>query len=400
MADKKNQIRVWVKFFVLVIAVVLLSFAASGLWQGKSEKIEDAPPLVFRDGMTIAEFGRANELPNTVLQKAFQLQGKEDLERKLEASKLSRAEITERINRSRTLEAEYESKNWVKIPLKFALWLLFLASVFVLMRRKMITAGLRKILYLTAIAVFGLLLGSDPSPMGTVKDAIALYGAKGVIFPPRMIALTIFLLLVFLANKFICSWGCQLGTLQDLIFRVNRNHRDTKGILRQYHPPFLWSNAIRIAFFLLFTAAAFAWATDLIEPIDPFKIYKPAAISIGGGIFLALILIAALFVYRPWCLFFCPFGLVGWLLEKVSLFKITVNYETCIGCRSCEKACPSTVMGAILKQDRVVPDCFVCGVCIETCPTDSIRLTAGKRSRPPMGKFPQTSPEYGSRRDE
>jgi len=393
MNEKRSTSRVWLTFLALVIAVVLLSFGASGLWQGKPEKIPDAAPLVFRDGMTISEFGRANELPNAVLKEAFQLQSKEDTERNLEALNLSRSEIAERIDRSRTLEAEYESKNWVKIPLKFALWLLFLGTVFVLMRRKKITPGLRKMLYLTAIMVFGILLGSDPSPMGTVKDAITLYGAKGVIFPPRMIALTVFLLFVFLANKFICSWGCQLGTLQDLIFRLNRNNRDTKGLLRQYRPSFFWSNAIRIAVFLIFTLAAFAWATDLIEPIDPFKIYKPAALGIGGGIFLGLILIAALFVYRPWCQFFCPFGLVGWLLEKVSLFKIIVNDETCIGCRSCEKACPSTVMGAILKQDRTIPDCFACGVCIEVCPTESIHLAIGKRSQPPEGKFLPASPE-------
>jgi NAD-dependent dihydropyrimidine dehydrogenase PreA subunit len=393
MNEKRSTLQVWLTFFTLVIAVVLLSFGASGLWQGKTEKIPDAAPLVFRDGMTIAEFGRANELPNAVIKKAFQLQGKQDAERNLDALNLSRSEITERINRSRTLEAEYESKNWVKIPLKFALWLLFLGTVFVLMRRKKITPGLRKAFYLTAIAVFGILLGSDPSPMGTVKDAIALYGAKGVIFPPRMIALTVFLLLVLLANKFICSWGCQLGTLQDLIFRLNRNNRDTKAILKQYHPPFLWSNTIRIAFFLIFTLVAFAWATDLIETIDPFRIYKPVAISFAGGIFIGFILIASLFVYRPWCHFFCPFGLVGWFLEKVSLFKIIVNYETCIGCRSCEKACPSTVMGAILKRDRAIPDCFACGTCIEVCPTESIRLAAGKRSLPPEGKFLPESPE-------
>lgn len=115
---------------------------------------------------------------------------------------------------------------------------MFLSTVFVLMRRKTVTAGVRKGLYLAAAAVFGILLGADPSPMGTVKDAIALYGYKGVIFPPRMIALSVFLLLVLIANKFICSWGCQLGTLQDLLFRLNRDKGDRKGIMRQYRPPF------------------------------------------------------------------------------------------------------------------------------------------------------------------
>jgi len=375
------------KFITLIVVVVLLSLLITSLWQGKPEKKDNATPLVFRDSMTIAEFGNMNNLPGDVLKKAFHLQSKEDQQKRLDSLNIPRNEIAERVNKERTLETEYESRNWVKIPLKFFLWILFLAIVFNLMRRKKVTANLRKTFYLIAIVVFGIILGSDPGPMGTIKDAIALYGAKGLIFPPRMIAVTVFLLLVFLANKFICSWGCQVGTLQDMIFRLNRNRRDTGGIMRQYRPPFLWTNAIRVAFFLIFTSVAFALGTDLIDPIDPFKIYKPAAIGLGGGIFLGLIGITALFVYRPWCQFLCPFGLIGWLIEKVSLFKIVVNHETCIGCRSCEKACPSTVMGAILKQDRMIPDCFACGSCIEVCPTGSVQLGVGKRGRPPEGRF-------------
>ncbi|MHB8773087.1 MAG: 4Fe-4S binding protein [Syntrophales bacterium] len=392
MTERSAKILVLVKFISLVAAVVLLSLLVTSLGAGKPEKKGDAAPLVFRDGMTVGEFGRANALPNELLRKTFPPQGKGDLEKALESLNLSREEISARIDRSRTLAAEYETKNWLKIPIKFALWFVFLAGVFVLMRRAKVLPVRRKALYLGAIALFGIILGADPGPMGTIKDAIVLYGEKGVIFPPRMVALTIFLLLVVVANKFICAWGCQAGTLQDLIFRLNRNGRDTKGILRQYRPPFFWSNAIRLAFFLLFTGAAVAWATDLVEPLDPFKVYKPMALGIGGGAFLGVILAASLVVYRPWCQFFCPFGLVGWLLEKVSVFKISVNYGTCIGCRACAQACPSTVMGAILERDRTIPDCFACGTCIEVCPTASIRLAAGKRSRPPEGKFLPGSP--------
>jgi len=391
--DKETARDAGLRFITLIAAVVLLSLLATSLWQGKPEKKENDIPLVFRDGMTIAEFGKENGLPDEVLKKAFPLQSKEDLQKTLESLNIPRNEVAERVGKARTLEAEYESKNWLKIPLKFALWILFLAGVFVLMRRRKITPGLRKGLYLAALVLFGIILGADPSPMGTIKDAIVLFGAKGVIFPPRMIALTVFLLMVFLANKFICSWGCQVGTLQDLIFRLNRDRKDSKGFLRQYRPSFAWTNGFRIAFFALFTVVAFTWASDLFEAIDPFKIYKPAAIGIGGGIFLGVILIAALFVYRPWCHLFCPFGLVGWLIEKVSLFKIIVNHHTCIGCRSCEKACPSTVMGAILKRDRMIPDCFACGTCIGACPTGSIRLAAGRRGRPPEGRFLPRIPE-------
>jgi NAD-dependent dihydropyrimidine dehydrogenase PreA subunit len=387
MKEKSSVPGIWLKFVLLVAGVVLLSLLSVSLWQEKPDKPGESAPLVLREGMTISEFGRENNLPNEVLQKAFGLPGKEDLEKKLEGLNLPAAEITARAAKAQVLAAEYESKNWFKIPLKFALWTLFMVGVFVLMRRRKITPGLRKGLYLAAMVLFGVILGADPGPMGTVKDAIALYGEKGVIFPPRMIALTVFLLMVVLANKFICAWGCQVGTLQDLIFRLNRNRKDTKGLLRQFRPSFAWTNGFRIAFFTLFSVVAFAWAMDIFETIDPFKIYKPAMIGMGGVIFIGLILVGSLFVYRPWCHLFCPFGLIGWLLEKISLFKIRVNYDSCIACGACEKACPSTVMGAILKRERVLPDCFACANCIDVCPTKSISLSTGKRSLPPAGKF-------------
>jgi NAD-dependent dihydropyrimidine dehydrogenase PreA subunit len=138
---------------------------------------------------------------------------------------------------------------------------------------------------------------------------------------------------------------------------------------------------------------AFVWATDIVEGIDPFKVFKPQVLGLLGAAFVGAILILSLFTYRPWCHFFCPFGLAGWMAEKVSLFNIKVDYDKCIACGACEKACPSTVMGAILKRDRVIPDCFACGTCIETCPAGVIALKFGKRTKPPRGKFVQATTE-------
>ena len=83
-------------------------------------------------------------------------------------------------------------------------------------------------------------------------------------------------------------------------------------------------------------------------------------------------------------------------LEKVSIFRIKVNYDTCISCEACAKACPSTVMDAILKREKVIPDCFACANCIDVCPTDSVCLGAGRRNFPPDGKF-QGSQADGTR---
>ncbi|MEW6262726.1 MAG: 4Fe-4S binding protein [Thermodesulfobacteriota bacterium] len=385
--------RILLNGFLLIALLVIGSLVSASLWGGKSEKLPEFQTITIQDEMTLAEFGRQNNVPNPILKKVFALTSTDDLGKNINDFGMSREEIKEKTKKALVLNAEEASKNWFKIPLKFAVWLVFLGLVFALMRKNLITPKTRKLLYLVSVTVFGIILGSDPSAMGTVKDAIHLYAVEGVIFPPRMIAFTLFLLTVLLANKYICSWGCQAGVLQDLIFRLGRNAQDAKGVVRQYKPSFLLTNSVRVLFLFTFTIAAVLWGLDIIDPVDPFKIYKPAVLTVSGLAFIAGLLILSLLVYRPWCHFFCPFGLVGWFVEKISLFKIKLNYETCIACGACEKACPSTVMGAILRRKRVIPDCFSCATCIGVCPTGSISFASGKRSRPPEGHFDRKKKE-------
>ncbi len=375
------------QFAIGILLVLGLSWLSSRLWGGKPEAPPEDKTWVYRPEMTVEQFGSQNGLSLQALKAVFGLKSPQDAGQTVSSFALSKEQVFDQAAKAQAIQAEHGSKNWFKIRLKFALWLAFLGTVFVLMRRGRVTAGSRKWLYVGSLATFGVALGSDPSPMGTVKDAIVLLGAKGVVFPPRLIAFGVFMLLVILANKFICGWGCQVGTLQDAIFRLNRDRRDRAGRFGQFKIPFAVTNTVRIVFFAGLTAAAFLWATDIVEPVDPFKAFKPQMLGIVGGVFLGGVLLLSLFVYRPWCHLFCPFGLVGWLAEKISLTKVRVDYDKCIGCEACSKACPSAVMDAILKQDRVAPDCFACGTCIETCPTRAISWSAGKRAAPPAGKF-------------
>ena len=379
--------KVLIHFVVLVVTVVGLSFVSSRLWGGIPEGQLDNRSFVIEENMTVAQFGQRNELPPMLLEKVFDLQSPADRQKPLVAFGMSDQQTIKKTQGLLALQAEHGSKNWVKILVKFGLWSAFLAFVLILMARGQVTATNRKWLLLAAVAIFGVVLGSDPSPMGTVKDAMVLLGSRGVVFPPRLIAFGVFLLMVIVANKFICSWGCQLGALQDAIFRLNRDKQDREGLVRQFKVPFVISNGVRVAFFVAIVASAFLWATDIVEGIDPFKIFKPQVLGWAGVAFVGATLVLSLFTWRPWCHFLCPFGLVGWTAEKISLFRIHVDYDKCVACGACEKARPSTVMGAILKRDRVIPDCFSCGTCLETCPSKAISFKAGKRAKPPADKF-------------
>jgi polyferredoxin len=233
---------------------------------------------------------------------------------------------------------------------------------------------LRRNLLGGAVMIFGIVLGADPSPMGTVKDTVVLLARSRMVFPPRLIALGVFILMGVVANRFICSWGCQAGVLQDLVFRFNRDRDDTRGLVRQYKIPFAVGNGIRVAFFVALFAAAFGWALDIAAPVDPFGIFRPATLAPLGWGALAVVLAASLFVWRPWCHLFCPFGLVAWLTERFSILRIGVNRRTCVSCGKCDEACPTTVMAAIRKRKKTIPDCYACGTCINACPTKSIRF--------------------------
>lgn len=387
MTQKHEQLQTMVRFCIIIVLVVGTSLGFSSLWGGKPETMASPGRLVISEDMTVSRFGQVNKLPDSLLKKSFGLSSATDLDRKL--SEFGSPEtIASTVAGKQALAAEKASKNWLKIRLKFVAWLVFLSFVFFYLRRRTLAPGRRMLLLGISVLVFGIVLGADPGPMGTVKDAIHLYGTAHVIFPPRMIALAVFLLLVFLANKFICAWGCQAGTLQELIFRLNTNDRHEPRIGRHIKVPFVVTNTCRVLFFCVFVLGVFLGGIDIIAPIDPFRIYNPASLALAGGTFIGVLLLLSLFMYRPWCHLFCPFGLAGWVVEKFSRVRISVDYRTCIACRQCAAACPSTVMGAILYRNRkTIPDCFACYTCRDICPTKSIRFSLGKRTLPPTGHF-------------
>ena len=384
---KYSPLKSAVLFVLLIAAVISLSMVSNRIWGGKHEQVQEVKKPIIEQEMTVAQFGRVNDLPNPVLKELFELKSKADLEKKVNAYGTPE-QINARVIKKLALAAEHGSKNWVKIPVKFGLWFAFLATTFVLLRKRKVVPRLRNSLLLVSLLLFGVVLGSDPNPMGTVKDAIYLYGTTHAIFPPRLIALAIFLVLVFLANKYICAWGCQAGTLQDLIFHLNRTDEQKAIIGRQIKLPFVLTNSVRFLFLGVFILVVFGWGIDIVEPVDPFKIYKPVYLGVFGAISLGVLLLASLFIYRPWCHLFCPFGLMGWLIEGKSLVQISVDYKTCIACQRCATACPSTVMDAILRQDKkIIPDCFGCYTCRDVCPTNSISFSIRKRTLPPADFF-------------
>lgn len=369
---KNSKLNVILSFFSTITIIAALSFFISQNFGGHTEKLYVPKQIIVSEDMTIAAIANKNNQQEELIQNALKIKDGSSKEKTLKELGISEKDASSKIQKALNFKAEEASKNAVLIAAKFILWAVFMTVVFILLRKNKMSPSLSKYLLLSSTLIFGVILGPEPNSMSTVKDMVSNFAIKGILFPPRIIALLVFLGIVLTANKFICGWACQFGALQDFIFRLNRDTKDREGILKQYKIPFYISNTIRIVFFILFTFIAFVWSFDIVEAINPFTIFKPAALTSISIVFIFLLLISSLFIYRPWCHLFCPFGLLGWIVEKYSRYKIKVNSTTCINCKQCVKSCPSNAMKSILSKDKIKPDCFSCGTCINICPTKSI----------------------------
>jgi polyferredoxin len=246
---------------------------------------------------------------------------------------------------------------------KFVVWIIVVISATVFLIRGRMTKRTRLAFVIGGVILFGFIYGAvlapglNPNPVASVRTLL-----KGLLVQKKLVAPVVGMLVVMLAitvvsNKSFCGYACQLGLLQDLLHRVPTP---------KWQPPFWLSNTIRIIAFLALVGGLAVAGLDWIGVIDPFQLFQfnftlPIILASVG------VLAGSLFIYRPWCRFLCPFGLLSWVAEQVSVFRPRIDRDVCKGCQACVKACPSGAMQDFYEGKTLHADCFACGACIEAC---------------------------------
>lgn len=209
-------------------------------------------------------------------------------------------------------------------------------------------------------------MGMHPSPMCIVEKPFVFIQAGRAVPVIFLSLLGSVLLLSIIGNKLFCGWVCFLGALQEIVHRIPLSDKFKVKL------PFKLTNGVRIVIFILFIIILFAGERSIYPYINSFEFFH-WGFEIIAVIILSLTLIAALFIFRPFCYLICPLGLVTWVFEHIAIFKVKLDKEKCTDCKICLNKTPCPVVPYILEEKKVRPDCHPCGRCIEVCPEKALK---------------------------
>lgn len=142
-----------------------------------------------------------------------------------------------------------------------------------------------------------------------------------------------------------CAGACPLGAIQDLVIfkplSLPKWLNKTLGII-----PYIY-----LSLAVLFAATG----TDLIIcRYDPFVgIFRMDAkfhMVVLGISFLLM----GMFVARPYCRFFCPYGVLLSWMSRFSRWHLTITPARCIQCKLCTNSCPFDAIDFPTNEKEVV----------------------------------------------
>ncbi|WP_319475878.1 4Fe-4S binding protein [Marispirochaeta aestuarii] len=225
-------------------------------------------------------------------------------------------------------------------------------------------------------------------PFGGVVS-VYQYAAAGTftkkIHESSFILMIIVFALALAFGPVFCGWICPLGTVQEFISRIGRR------IFGKRHNRFIPRAADRYLRYLRYLVLGWVIYATAVSGVLVFADYDPyyalfnfwtGEVAISAFVILALVLLAALFVERPFCKYACPYGAVLGLFNIVRIFGIKRNADTCINCRACDRACPMNIQVSTAGRVRD-HQCISCLECSSetACPVPAtVELAVGNIS--------------------
>lgn len=143
--------------------------------------------------------------------------------------------------------------------------------------------------------------------------------------PLLIIAALAILLPLFTKKSFYCQYLCPFGAAQEFVGGIGIKAKGKKSSALSPQLSVLSSQSMKSIIFNFFAVlrkvilltlliiVALGVGLDL-SVVEPFPIFNYQSIGFGVAIFAGVILVASVFIKRPWCNYLCP---TGTLLESI-----------------------------------------------------------------------------------
>ncbi len=209
-----------------------------------------------------------------------------------------------------------------------------------------------------------------------------------------------------------CGWLCPLGSILDLFqFSKNKNRKQPPENLRKlkygllivillsaifgnltlliFDPLTIFVRSTSLTILPVMDKVIFTLEKLLIkipflaEPVFAFDAWIrpavfPAAASVQYsflvGFFFIAIILFNLITERFWCRYLCPLGAILGLPARLALFQRRTK-ATCSECGLCSQTCPTDTIDPHQNYRSDPSECVLCMDCLQSCQKDSLTFS-------------------------
>jgi NosR/NirI family nitrous oxide reductase transcriptional regulator len=183
-----------------------------------------------------------------------------------------------------------------------------------------------------SILYFGFFREGCVCSVGSVQNVVLALFNPGYHIPLSALAFFVIPLAytLFFGRTF-CAGVCPLGAVQDVFLMrpvtLKKWLQKVLGLI-----PYIY-----LGLSVLYAATATDFIICRYDPfVGIFRFNATFFMFAIGAIFL----LVSIFIARPYCRFFCPYGVILNLVSRVSKNHLTITPSNCIQCKLCESSCP------------------------------------------------------------